>query len=147
MFTPLQPQVIESVKSEGSISFFVFHGWEFIAVHGTFTTVPHKVVYVKKGTGDNHIRLSDCKLSLEKHDLIIEDLEPLWYPMSKPMSYMFLEMIVDEAENMANYSGKSRLSISSTIPQFSEIASERGFTIGKRTFTNCFKAQKMIERK
>jgi len=159
MFTPIDPNITEMIETQGEIKFFVFESWEFTAAHELFTTVPHKVVYVKgfKYDGGSHHRIFDCKLTLEKHSFIVEDIihptKDLSLPRSIPnpslltkaSEYMFLEMTIKAAEKMAKLSDKERIIITSGLSTFSELASEAGFVIRKPKFSNYFKAAKLLK--
>lgn len=153
MFVPLPHDKIQKMRESGVIKFFVYQGWEFIAASAIFTTIPHKIAYVKRGQhfkdpSDNYLWVFDCKFSLDKHSLMIEDLIPRtdeFLKLNKAMEYMFLTLTVEEAENMAILSEKPRLYIASPISTFSEIASEKGFSVKQIKYTNSYKAQKIID--
>ena len=150
MFTPIAPEVAETIKAEGVIRFLVYRGWEFSAGHDLFTTVPHKVVYARKNDWDNYTRVFNCVFTLDKHSFILENISARSsVPLSKPAEYLFLEMTVEAAERLARLVEKEKLIITTSFSTFSEIASERNFIIKKNRndFGNLFKAMKMLEYK
>jgi hypothetical protein len=145
MFTPLNPEYIEATKKKGIINFFVFDGWEYIAAHSVFTTVPHKIVYSSKDRIGHYIDIFDCKLTLEKYRLLVENIEKRKdIDISKPAEYMFLGMAVDAVGTLAEFSRKMHIVITSKIPMFPEIASEMGYNIEKNRFSSYFSAKKTI---
>jgi len=158
MFTPIASNMVEMIKAQGEIKFFVFEGWEFIAMHEIFTTIPHKIVYLEryKYDANSHYRIFDCKLTLSKYYCIIEEITvalrgvtlPALIPnsklLSKPSEYMFLEMTLEAAENLAKLNKKERLVITSNLSTFSEIASESNFIVKKPKFSNYFRATKIL---
>lgn len=152
MFTPIAPEIVETMKTHGIIRFFVFKGWEFIAAHGSFTTIPHKIVYMKKieKADTDYTEIFNCTLTLDKYAFILENISaasPI--PLSKAAEYMFLEMTVEAAEDLAKLSKKERLMITTNLSTFSEIASEHNFIIEKNRddFGNVLKAMKILEYK
>jgi hypothetical protein len=153
MFVPLPHDKMQDMKENGMMKFFVYQGWEFVAASAMFTTIPHKVAYVRKGQhygdiSDNYLWVFDCKFTLDKHSLMIEELIPHTdetLRLSKAMEYTFLSLTVEEAEKMAILSRKPRLYIASPISTFSEIVSEAGFSVKQIKFTNSYKAQKIID--
>jgi len=160
MFTPIDPDIVKIIKAQGTIKLFVFDGWEFIAAHEMFTSTPHKIVYAKlpKHNG-GHYRIFDCKLTLEKHSFILENIIhplkdrsipkiiPTSEVLTKASEYMFIEMTLKEIERMAKLSKKERIIITSGLTTFSEVASELGFALRKPNFSNYFKATKITNYK
>jgi len=156
MFTPIKSEIAEMVKKRGEIKLFVHSGWEFVAAHEVFTTIPHKIMYVENYRCDSskYYKVFDCKLTLNRHSFILEEIAiaqrtftlpgllPTSDPLPKASEHMFLEMAVKMAEYMAILSKKDRIVITSNLPTFSEIVSELGFNIRKPKFSNCFKAMK-----
>lgn len=150
MFTPLEPRIIETIRSTGYIKFFVMREWDFIAMHTAFTSVPHKIVYVKKGSWDNQRLLFDCIMSVNDYSFVVENIAIARnMPMSRAVEYMFLEMTIEAAENLAKigkiFNNTRRLALTSNLPTFSEITSERNFTIRKRESSDYYRATKIFE--
>lgn len=146
MFTPIDPEVVRLMKKGGLIKFFVFDGWDFVAMHNLFTTVPHKIVYVKRGEWDNHQRIFDCSMTLSRISLVLEKIAMFnIVPMSKATEYMFLEMTLEGAEKMARLSDKTRLVVSSKLTTFAEVASEQNFMVRQSKFEEYFRATKKLE--
>jgi len=160
MFVPIKPEIAKMVKSKGVIKFFVFGGWEFIAVRKTFAITPHKIMYVEryKPNSNRYYRVFDCRLTLNRHSLIVEEIAmaqkegfelpgliPAHKPLPKASEDLFLKMTVKAAENMAELCKKERIVITSNLSTFTETASELGFSIKKTKFSERFKAMKTLQ--
>lgn len=150
MFTPLNPGIIQGIRSGGFIKFFVMREWDFIAMHTAFTSVPHKIVYVKKGSWDHQRLLFDCIISVNDYSFVVENITIARdVPMSRAVEYMFLEMTIEAAENLAKsgkvFNNRRRLALTSNLPTFSEITSERNFAIRKRESSDYYRAVKTFE--
>jgi hypothetical protein len=158
MFIPIEPEIARIVREEGEIKFFVLDGWEFIAASELFTTVPHKVTYFKnfEYSSNKHYHIFNCRLSLEKYSLIVENIEYVTINLrlpeivksskiSKALEHMFMEMTLEAAVGMAKLAKKERLIVTSELTTFSEIASEAGFALRKPPLSRYYKAMKLLK--
>lgn len=150
MFTPIAPEIAKRMKREGYMKFFVLKDWDFVALHELFISVPHKIVYVKREHPDSHRLLFNCTLSVKSYSFVVDNITlAREMPMSRAVEYLFLEMTFEAAEGLAEVGAtlnkRRRLVLSSELPTFSEIASERNFKIRRTECTDYYRAIKIFE--
>ncbi len=140
MFTPLNRSVVKTIKENGKIDLLISPGWQR---EGSLK-IPHSIVYVRNnGPMYNSVYLYYCNI-ISGRTIAVENMETSRNILSRPMAYLFLEMTVDAIESLATNTMSHKLSISSTVPGFAEIAFDKGFQVDWLEDKNIFRAIKEL---
>jgi len=138
MFTPIKPNIVQTIARGGKIEFKPFLGWEKQSITRLyFMGIPHAIMYHVENDEFGTLRWFDCRFSVLNRTIIVDDivisptssLKTKNKNVEKPLIHMALELVVDAAINYALIYEKSKVVISSELPGFADVLLERNFII------------------
>jgi len=138
MFTPINPNIVETVARGGKIEFKPFNGWEKQSIKKLyFMGIPHAIMYHVENDEFGTLRWFDCKFSVLDRTVIVDDiiisststLKARNENVEKSLVHMALELVVDATISYALIYEKGKVVISSALPGFADVLLEKNFII------------------